>query len=246
MSYLEQVDPQAAIRAKNRYACLSTHGQDEQVYGYAASLGLKEVCEKKVIAELVELRRRESEFLQRDGRVASDEYFFAEQNAVLVARAQAYYREMFRGQVSTWNLRDTHMVQTLFALRRHMDEHGQQMKVVVWAHNSHLGDASATQMHERGEFNVGQLIRKQFPEDCCLIGFSGYSGTVTAASSWGAQAERKIVRPGLMGSYEELFHSVDLPSFILSMKQPDVRKALKQPRLQRAIGVTATRLKRNE
>jgi erythromycin esterase-like protein len=118
-----------------------------------------------------------------------------------------------------------------------MDEHGQQMKVVVWAHNSHLGDASATQMHERGEFNVGQLIRKEFPGDCCLIGFSGYSGTVTAASNWGAQAERKIVRPGLMGSYEELFHSVDLPAFILSMKQPVIREALKQPRLQRAIGV---------
>jgi len=237
IDYLEPINPEAAKRARHRYACLSAYGADEQKYGYAASLGLTKSCEREVIAELVELQRQQTMYMQRDGRVASDEYFFAEQNALLVAKAQAYYREMFSGRVSTWNLRDAHMVQTLIALREHMREHGQLMKVVVWAHNSHLGDARATEMGEQGEFNVGQLVRQSFANDCTLIGFTGYSGTVTAASSWGGPAERKIVRSGLLGSYEDLFHKVDLPSFVLPLKSPGLIPALRHPRLERAIGV---------
>ncbi|HEY9715816.1 MAG TPA: erythromycin esterase family protein [Chroococcales cyanobacterium] len=237
ISYLESIDPPSAVRAKERYACLSAFGVDEQTYGYAASLGLTRACEEKVIAELVELKRRETDYLLRDGLVASDEYFFAEQNARLVAKAQAYYREMFRGRVSTWNLRDIHMVETLFALQNHMKESGQKMKAVVWAHNSHLGDARAPEMGERGELNVGQLIRQKVGPDCYSIGFTGYSGTVTAASEWGGPAERKLVRPGLLGSYEQLFHTIDLPSFMLSMKNVELSSALKHPRLERAIGV---------
>jgi erythromycin esterase-like protein len=237
ISYLESVDPEAAQRARHRYACLATYGLDEQAYGYAASLGLTRSCEEKVIAELVDLQRREADYMQRDGRVASDEYFFAAQNARLVAKAQAYYCQMFKGRNNTWNLRDTHMVETLIALSQYSRRQGQPMKVVVWAHNSHLGDARATQMGEQGELNVGQLIRQHFPDDCCLIGFTGYSGTVTAASTWGGPAECKIVRPGLMGSYEELFHKVDLPSFVLTLKSPEVVSAMRHPRLERAIGV---------
>jgi erythromycin esterase-like protein len=237
IDYLQQVNPQAAQLARYRYQCLYAFGPDEQAYGYAASLGLTRACEEKVIAELVELHKRAADFMQRDGRVASDEYFFVEQNARLVARAQAYYREMFLQRVSTWNLRDAHMVETLTAMQEHMERHAQNMKAVLWAHNSHLGDARATQMGAQGEFNVGQLVRERFGRDCRLIGFTGYTGTVTAASSWGGPAERKQVVPGLRGSVEELFHKVDLPSFVLSLRHPDVAQALKRLRLQRAIGV---------
>lgn len=237
IDYLQPINPDAAERARDRYACLSAYGANEQSYGYAASLGLTKSCEQKVIAELLELQQRQSECLQRDGQIASDEYFFAEQNALLVAKAQAYYREMFLGRVSTWNLRDAHMVETLFALSQHLQRPGQAVKIVVWAHNSHLGDARATQMGQQGEFNVGQLIRERFGQDCKLIGFTGYTGTVTAASSWGAPAERKFVRPGLLGSYEALFNKVDLPAFVLPLQSPEIAAALKHPRLERAIGV---------
>jgi erythromycin esterase-like protein len=190
-----------------------------------------------VIAEIIELKRREADYLLRDGRVASDEYFFAERNARLVANAQAYYREMYLGEMNTWNLRDIHMAETLFSLERHMQQYGQKMKAVIWAHNSHLGDARATQMSERGELNVGQLIRQKAGDKCFSIGFTGYSGTVTAASRWGGPAERKNVRPGLLGSYEQLFHTVDLPSFILPLHKPELSSALRHARLERAIGV---------
>lgn len=236
VNYLQAYDPAAAERAKSRYACLSAFG-DEQAYGYAASLGMTDACEQKVIAELVELQNRAAEFLERDGKVALDEYFFVEQNAIVVAKAQKYYREMFQGRMSTWNLRDRHMVETLVALKNHMRQNRQPFKVIVWAHNSHLGDASATQMSERGEYNVGQLIRNLFPDDCCLIGFTGYEGTVTAASQWGGPAERKNVIPGLNGSIEKLFHTIALPSFILRLREPCLEEALAAPRLERAIGV---------
>lgn len=237
IDYLDEFDKDAAAVARRRYQCLYTFGQDEQAYGYAASLGLAKSCEEKVIAALIDLQRRESQFLARDGRRCSDEYFFAEQNAKLVAKAQAYYKEMFRGRVSTWNLRDAHMAETLVALKQHYQRHGQAMKVVVWAHNSHVGDASATQMGAQGEFNVGQLMRERMGDDCRLIGFTGYTGTVTAASCWGGEAERKVVRPALAGSYEDLFHSIDLPSFVLPLTSLNLVAALRHPRLERAIGV---------
>lgn len=237
INYLEAVDPDAAQRARHRYACLSVFGADEQAYGYAAALGLTEACEMKVLAELVELHKHANDYLQVDGRIASDEYFFVQQNALLVAKAQAYYKEMFLGRTSTWNLRDKHMVATLIAMREHMRQHGQPMKAVIWAHNSHLGDARATEMGQRGELNVGQLLREQFRSDVCSIGFSSYTGTVTAASSWGGPAERKIVRKGLPGSFEDLFHKVDLPSFILKLQSEEIASCLEKPRLQRAIGV---------
>lgn len=237
IKYLEDLDPIAAERARQRYQCLSFFGTDEQKYGYAASLGLTRACERKVIEELIELKQQEEDLLNRDGRIASDEYFFAKQNALLVVRAQAYYREMFRGTINTWNLRDTHMMDTLVALRQHSLNHGQKPKTIVWAHNSHLGDARATEMGERGELNVGQLVRETFGDDCFSIGFTGYGGTVTAASRWGGPAERKNVRPALRGSYEHLFHTVNLPAFTLILKEQQLIKVLEHPRLERAIGV---------
>lgn len=237
IDYLERVDPLAAAVARKRYACLYSFGKDEQSYGYAASLGLTRACEEKVVAELVELQKRSIELMQRDGQVVSDEYFFVEQNALLVAKAQAYYREMFVGRVSTWNLRDLHMMETLVALQEQMKKYGQQMKAVVWAHNSHLGDARATQMGRQGELNLGQLVREHYGNDCRSIGFTGYSGTVTAASEWGGPAERKNVSPALPGSVEALFHKVGLPSFILPLHPPAPVAELSGLRLERAIGV---------
>src|SRR5262249_13323948 len=150
-------------------------------------------------------------------RVAEDEYFFAEQNARLVKDAEEYYRTMFTGRVSSWNLRDRHMAETLDALAAHLGRGGPPAKIVGWEHNSHLGDARATQMGELGEWNVGQLARQRYREDAALAGFTTYTGTVTAASNWGGPAERKRVRPALPGSYESLFHDVGIRDFLLPL-----------------------------
>jgi len=109
---------------------------------------------------------------------------------------------------------------------------------VVWEHNSHLGDARATRMGQEGEWNVGQLVRERHPGDTKLIGFTTYQGTVTAASNWDAPPERKRVRPALEGSYEALFHDVDIPRFLLTFSKTDhATAALHEPLLERAIGV---------
>jgi erythromycin esterase-like protein len=183
----------------------------------------------------LELQRRAADFARRDGRVAEDEFFYAEQNARLVKNAEEYYRSMFRGRVSSWNLRDRHMAETLNALDTHL---GRLAKVVVWEHNSHIGDARATEMGQSGELNVGQLVREKYGREAVLIGFTTYSGTVTAASDWGAPAERKRVRPALAGSYEELFHRVGVLRFLLPLRNGrEILAGLREPRLERAIGV---------
>jgi erythromycin esterase-like protein len=186
----------------------------------------------------VDLRRRYGSVLGADGQAAENEFFYAEQNARVVAGAEAYYRAMFRGRNDSWNLRDTHMADTLGALVKHFDSQGRgQGKVIVWAHNSHLGDARATEMGEHGEVNVGQLARERFGS-VFSIGFSTCSGEVTAASDWGGPALRKRVRPALPGSYEDLFHSVGLPRFWVSLhRRGEASAILAASRLQRAIGV---------
>jgi erythromycin esterase-like protein len=243
LNYLDKVDPAGAQRARYRYACFEHFGEDPQAYGYAASFGLSRTCESEVIGQLVELQRRAAEYARRDGRVAAEDFFYAEQNARLVKNAEQYSRTMFRGRVSSWNLRDQHMAETLGALQEHLaaQNRGQpkhDTKVVVWAHNSHLGDARATQMGQAGEWNLGQLVRQKHGRDSVSVGFSTYSGTVTAASNWGEAAERKRVRPAMPGSYEDLFHDVAIPAFALTLP-PDshVAGGLREPRLERAIGV---------
>ncbi|MBD2125564.1 erythromycin esterase family protein [Microcoleus sp. ZQ-A2] len=238
LGYLDKIDPEAAQRARYRYSCLEHFGEDSQSYGYAASLGLSSSCEEEAINQLMELQRRTAEFSQGDSQVAEDEFFYAQQNARLVKNAEEYYRSMFGGRVSSWNLRDRHMAETLDQLVAHLDRHENRSKVVVWAHNSHLGDARATDMGASGELNVGQLVRQQYGNDAVLIGFSTYTGTVTAASDWGAPPERKHVRPALAGSYEALFHATELAQFLLNLRDNDeVRERLRQRRLERAIGV---------
>jgi erythromycin esterase-like protein len=236
LNYLEKVDPDAAKRARRRYSCFDHLSRDPQEYGYAATVGAIESCEDEVVEQLVELRSKAAEFLSRDGQVAADELFFAEQNARLVKNAEQYYRSMFRGRASSWNLRDRHMVETIEALVAHLNG-SHHPKAVVWAHNSHLGDARATEMSQHGELNVGQLIRERFPNEAVLIGFTTHHGRVTAASDWGAPAERKSVRPALPGSYEELFHETGLPRFWIDLRGAGQIGVLQQQRIERAIGV---------
>jgi erythromycin esterase-like protein len=238
LQYLEKVDPEAAKRARARYACFDQFGDDTQNYGFAAGLGLAKSCEDEVIAQLVELRQRATQSTRRDGRMPEEDLFYAEQNARLVKNAEEYYRSMFLEEVSSWNLRDRHMVETLEALVAYFDGQGVRAKIVVWAHNSHLGDARATQMGERGELNVGQLVRQRHGHDAILVGCTTHHGTVTAASDWGAPAERKRVRPGLTDSYEELFHDTELAQFLLTWREGDAAmEGLRDPKLERAIGV---------
>jgi erythromycin esterase-like protein len=237
IGFLNSVDSEAARRARDRYSCFEFFSQDPQSYGYATTSGMAEPCEDDVVEQLREMQRR-STWGEHASPIAEDAAFEAEQNARLVKNAEEYYRSMFRGRVSSWNLRDSHMVETLNALIDHLDRRGNRTKVVIWAHNSHLGDARATQMGESGEWNVGQLVREQYGRDAVLIGFSTHAGRVTAANDWGDEARRKQVVPSLPGSFERLFHETGIPRFFLNLRDRDaVRELLRQQRLERAIGV---------
>jgi len=238
IAYLDEQEPAAAERARRRYECLQPYSGDSAAYGQAVLLGVSEPCRRRVIEQLVELRRHAGEYLRRDGPAAEDEYFFAEQNASVVANAEEYYRTMFGGAATSWNLRDRHMADTLDQLMAHLDRHGARSRVVVWEHNSHIGDARSTEMAQRGELNIGQLMRERHGRDAVLVGFTTHAGTVTAASDWGATPERKRVRPSLPGSYEALFHSTDIADFLLCpIAAGRAGAALREPRLERAIGV---------
>lgn len=238
LQYLDQTDPAAAQRARDRYACFEHFDEDSQNYGYAVSSGLSEPCEQAAINQLLELQRQAVENLSHNGAGAAEEFFYIEQNARLIKNAEAYYRSMFQGRVSSWNLRDRHMAETLAHLLEHLEQPHQPAKVVVWAHNSHLGDARATEMADQGELNVGQLVREHYGQEAVLIGFSTYTGTVTAASEWDGPAATKQVRPGMPRSYEAVFHEVGIPQFWLNLRSSDPAIAkLKKSRLQRAIGV---------
>jgi erythromycin esterase-like protein len=238
LRYLDRVDPDAAKRARYRYSCFDHAAENSQTYGYAAAFGMKKTCEDEVVSQLMELTRHAAASYAKNADAGSDELFHAEQNARLVRNAEEYYRTMFRGRVSSWNLRDQHMVETIAHLDTHLSRHGELPRIAVWAHNSHLGDASATEMGAGGEWNVGELMRKRYGGEAYLVGFSTYQGTVTAASDWDGATERKRVRAGLAGSYEELFHKIGSERFMLLLKgNRALDKAFAEPRLQRAIGV---------
>jgi erythromycin esterase-like protein len=238
IAYLDRIDPAAAARARERYACFDHFGDGPENYGALAALELEPGCENEVVSELLELQKRRAELARRDGLVAGDNFFDAEQNARLVRDSEHYYRAMFQGRVSTWNLRDRHMTETLEALLTHLRGRTAVPRVVVWAHNSHVGDARATNMSQEGEFNVGQLARERFGQDTFLIGLSTHHGTVTAADRWDGPARCQTVRPGLPGSWEEIFHGVPMSAFVLQLwDNPRITSALYLPRLQRAIGV---------
>jgi erythromycin esterase-like protein len=237
LAYLDRVDPAAARRARSRYACFDHFREDSQAYGYAASFGMRRDCEEEVVHQLVETRRHAAEPSGAGDGVEEDERFAAAQNARLVKNAEEYYRTMFGGRVSSWNLRDTHMADTLDELAAHLSRRAERAKIVVWAHNSHLGDARATEMGRAGEINLGQLVRERHPGESFSVGFSTFSGTVTASDDWDEPARVKTVRPGLPGSYEALFHDTGHPRFLLLLRGGGLPAQVIDARLQRAIGV---------
>ncbi|HJP84805.1 MAG TPA: erythromycin esterase family protein [Gemmatimonadaceae bacterium] len=235
IGYLERVDPEGARRARYRYSCFEHFGEDSQAYGYVASFDLKRSCEDEAVNQLVEMQRRAMQYLDASRR---EDFFDAEQNARLVKNAEEYYRSMFRGRQSSWNLRDTHMAETVDALIGYLRRHQREPKIVLWAHNSHLGDARATEMGARGELNVGQLVRQKYGETSFNLGFTTFTGTVTASNDWDEPGERKRVRPALADSYESGFHETKIPRFFLSLRDEALSSSLlSKQRLERAIGV---------
>lgn len=238
LDYLRETDPAVARTFSHRYACFDHFGGDPKRYGLFTGTGISKSCEDEVVAALADLRRKKGAWLGLDGHRAGEAYFCAEQNATVVADAENYYRTMLRGDVQSWNLRDRHMMNTLLAICSHLEALHGRAKIVVWAHNSHIGDARATQMGHRGEFNIGQLAREHFGAEAVLVGFTTHNGTVTAASDWDTPAERKSVRPALSHSCEKLFHETGIPRFWLDFsKHKEAAEMLQHPLLERAIGV---------
>ena len=233
VDYLDEVDPDLAIVARRRYGCLSPWEADPAAYGHAALTGAYRDCEQDVVRMLAELHKKHLEYAYHDG----ERFLDAAQNAQLVADAERYYRVMYYGSRASWNLRDSHMFDTLLNV---MTFHGESAKAVVWAHNSHVGDASATEMSARGEHNIGQLCRKKFGEESYSIGFGTDHGTVAAASNWDGPMEIKQVRPSHPQSYERLFHLTNKSGLILPLhaeQKGELYTQLSKPKLERAIGV---------
>ena len=233
LEYLERVDPVAAEAARVRYACFTPWELDPATYGRAASGGRIQSCEVEAVATAVSLLEKRLEYVRSGG----ESWFDAERNAAVVREAERYYRAMYRGSRESWNLRDRHMFDTLRAVMHHR---GPGTRAVVWAHNSHVGNAAATEMGVRGELNIGQLAREHFGLDAFLIGFGTHEGTVAAASNWNEPMQVMRVRPSHPDSYERLCHETGTSGFLLPLRMPrdeSLREELLQPRLERAIGV---------
>lgn len=233
LRYLDDVDPEAARVARVRYGCLTPWEHDPAVYGRAAITGGYRTCEGPVVTMLNDMLTRRVDYMDRDG----ERFFDAAQNARLVASAERYYRIMYYGAVESWNLRDAHMFETLANLLAH---HGPDARAVVWEHNSHVGNAAATEMGARGEHNVGQLCRRNFADRAYIVGFGTDHGTVAAASSWDGPMEIKHVHPAHDLSYERICHDAAVEAFVLPLTYPThpaVPDELAAVRLERAIGV---------
>jgi erythromycin esterase-like protein len=235
VDFLEQEDPEAAKIAKERYGCLEPWRDNPAAYGRMAIFEGYARCEVPVMQMMRDLMRRNFDCLSEE----CDEWLDAAANARLVKSAEAYYRVMYEGAAESWNLRDTHMFDTLCQL---LDAKGQDSKAVVWAHNSHIGNAAFTDMGQRrGELNIGQLTKERFGEEARLIGFGTHSGTVAAADDWDEPMKVKRVRPSLEGSYERLSHEAGVERFLLDLRDGELdgelRQALMEPQLERFIGV---------
>jgi len=230
LRYLDQVDPQAASAARQRYGCLSPWHDEPAVYGHNVMRG-QPSCEDAVVEQLRALLAQRLEYSEKD----DSNFFNAEQNARVVLAAEQYYRAMYRGSTESWNLRDRHMFDTLQALLAHR---GDGAKAVVWAHNSHIGNAASTSMGWGGEFNIGELCRTAYGRDAVLLGMATDRGEVAAADNWDEPMQLKQVRPSRPDSWEQLFLRAGLPASLTSWRDdPQLRETLARPRLERAIGV---------
>jgi len=233
LAYLDGVDPDAARVARHRYGALTPWQKDPAAYGKAVLVGRYRSCETAVVAMLRDLLGRRVDYATRDG----ERFFDAAQNARLVADAERYYRAMYYGSVASWNLRDQHMFDTLRSL---FAFYGPDAKGIVWEHNSHVGDATATEMGGRGEHNIGSLCRAAFGDALYTIGFGTDHGTVAAADGWDEPMETMRVVPSREGSYEQVFHAAGVPALALPLRRPSrraVREELSAPMLERAICV---------
>ncbi len=233
LDYLDRVDPVASERARELYSCFTPWERDPTTYGRAVTAGRLAGCEKEALGALKTLLEERLRYSKGD----EDRFFDAARNATVVSEAERYYRAMFRGSRESWNMRDRHMYETLLALLEHR---GPDSRAVVWAHNSHVGNATATEMSMQGELNLGQLVREKFGERAYAIGFGTDHGTVAAASNWDGPVEIKEVRPSHPDSYEHVCHGSGNAKFFLPLRKPHsiaMRTALLEPRLQRAIGV---------
>jgi protein-L-isoaspartate(D-aspartate) O-methyltransferase len=234
LEYLDKVDPDAAVAARERYGCLTPWQKEPSTYGRAVLTAGYRKCEQAVIDQCRELLQQRLEYTLEDG----ESFLDAAQNARLIASAERYYRIMYYGGAESWNLRDRHMFETLEHV---LEARGIRSKAVVWAHNSHIGDARYTDMGTvRDELNIGQLCRERFGEEAALIGLGTHAGTVAAASDWGGDMEVKRVRPSHRDSYERLCHDADVARFLLDLRvgrHRALRQRLLEPRLERFIGV---------
>jgi len=231
LAYLDRVDPQAAADARRRYGCLMPWQDEPAHYGRAVVHGHRDSCEDAVVAQLGSLLDRRLAYLREDG----EEWFDAYQNARIVRAAERYYRAMYKSSIESWNLRDRHMFDTLQALMAHK---GDGAKAVVWAHNSHVGNAAATAMGWQGEFNIGELCRTAYGDEAVAIGFGTDTGTVAAASDWGADMQIKTVRPARTDSYEHAFRQTGIARSLTDWRhKPELADLLREPKLERAIGV---------
>jgi len=231
--YLDRVDPPAASVARERYGRLTPWEDDPAAYGKAALVGRIQPYEQDVVAMLRDLLAKRIEYTAHDG----DDFFDAAMNARVVAGAEQYYRVMYYGSIESWNLRDQHMFDTLTALRAQQGDEG---KVIVWEHNSHVGDARATDFAARGEHNLGQLCRQALGGGAYLVGFGTDHGIVAAAHAWDEPMDRIRIRPARRDSYERLCHDAGVPAFLLHLRDPrrdELVQELTEPRLERAIGV---------
>jgi erythromycin esterase-like protein len=240
VEYLSRVDQAAGERARNRYGCLRNYRDQPEQYGSEVVKNQRKSCEDEAAEQFQEMEKRYREWLGSVKRERNDDLFSAYQNARVVKNGEAYYRLSYKISFSTWNLRDTHMAETLQALAEYFDAIGnQKSKIAVWAHNTHQGDARMTEMGKSGELNVGELMRKSNDGNSILIGFTTYTGEVTAASQWGEEGKTMKVRPAIAGSYSNLFHQTRVPNFLLIFRGNErLTQELSRPRLERAIGVT--------
>jgi protein-L-isoaspartate(D-aspartate) O-methyltransferase len=234
IDYLDRVDPQAAQVARQRYGCLKPWQKEPQTYGRMALTRGYAQCEQPVVAMLTDLLARQLVYAAAD----REGFLDAAANARLVRDAEAFYRAMYYGGATSWNLRDRHMFETLQHVR---EAAGPDARAVVWAHNSHVGNAAFTEMGlVRAEINIGQLCRETHGADAALIGFGTHSGTVAAADDWDGPMLVKTVNPSLPGSYEHLAHDSEVPHFLLDLREnghEELRRRLGESRLERFIGV---------